>query len=505
MPSLGSLLPPRRRVGPGVVVAVAGTAAVAGALLPFRESLGTTTAGLAFVVPVVVATALGGAPASVVAVLVGFLAYNVLFTVPYYTVAVAHVPDVVGLVVYVLVGGVTALIVSLRQQEAETARQREREALAVFDLSRSLISELTSEAVVDAVVTGIERSFDVHAVAVFVAAQEGEGLRLARAAGLPLPDEVMSGLTSGARGPWSPALRRVRDVEPFPLVAAGRVRGVLVVWGSVPPGGHRVLTAFANQAALALHRAELAGEALRVEALEQADRVRAALIRSVSHDLRTPLASISAAAEDLSDVEVPLAEDDRRVLAATIVEESQRLDRLVANLLDMGRLEAGRLEVRPEAVEVVELVQAAAGGQSAELVVDLPPELPPVEVDPVLMEQVFRNLLDNARRFSPAAGTVAVRGCLRDGSVEVAVADRGPGVAPAERERIFDLFHQAAPDAWTGGVGLGLAICRGYVEAHGARIWVEDTDGGGATFVLRLPAASDLPQDLVPAEVSADS
>lgn len=499
MSGLGLLLPPRRRMIHGILMALLGPAMVAAALLPLRAEIGTATAGLAFVVPVVLATALGGIPASVVAVAAGFLAYNVLFTLPYHTLAVAHAPDVTSLIVYVVVGAVTAVIVSLRQREATAALQREREAVAVFDLSRSLISEPEAEAVFASVVAGVDRLYDVCAVTVLQVAESDDALRVAAHTGQSLPEPVMAALTTSSDAEtWSSALRGYEHLNLFPLPAGGRIRGALVVWGWIPDPGPRVLTAFANQAALALHRAELVRAATRLEVLEESDRVRAALIRSVSHDLRTPLSSIKAAAEDLCEPELALPDADREVLAATIAEEAGRLDHLVANLLDMGRLEAGRLEVHREAVDVLELVQAAAGDALEGLVLDIPFYLPPVDVDPLLMEQVFRNLLENARRFSPTPGSISIRGSVHDGRVAVAVRDRGPGVAHQDKDRIFELFHQTHPRRSPGGIGLGLAISRGYVEAHGGDIRVEDTPGGGATFVVALPPVPRLPDELEP-------
>lgn len=494
MPNLGSLLPPHRRLVPGLVVALLGTATVAGVLLPFRSGLDAGAAGLALVVPVVIATAVGGATASVVAVVAGFLLFNLLFTEPYYTLSVTHVPDVVAIVVYVVVGAVTASIVSLRQDEASLARQREREAVTMFDLSRSLISEADLDDVLDGVVTSILRLFAAESAAVFVSDDEA-GLRLVASAGGPLPDDAVERFRRSGAKAEAPRSLLETQLEVFPLLAGGGLRGLLVVAGEVPDGGRRVLTAFANHAALAVHRSELAQAATRVEVLEATDRVRMSLLRAVSHDLRTPLASITAAAEDLADGSLPLATADRRILLATIGEEAGRLDRLVANLLEMSRLESGHLELRREAVDVTELVESAmTGGWAGEVVVDVPSGLPPAHVDPVLIEQVFRNLLDNARRFSPPGVPIRVRGRATSAGLEIAVSDRGPGVAESDRERIFDWFSRIdAPSTAPGGMGLGLAIARGYLAAHGGDIRLGESDGGGATFVITLPAAGPTP------------
>ncbi len=252
-------------------------------------------------------------------------------------------------------------------------------------------------------------------------------------------------------------------------------------------------------------RAQLVEESNRVQLLEEVDRLRAALIGSVSHDLRTPLASIKASISDLADPGLRLSDDDRATLLRTTEEETDRLTRLVTNLLDMSRIQAGALVPHRSATPLDELIGAVAGRlgpmlATHRLSVEVPDGLPLADVDYLLVEQVLSNLLENAARYTPpgtavTVGAVAVAGGRE---VEVAVVDHGPGVAEAERERIFDQFYRLrAEGRGPVGTGMGLAIVKGIVEAHGGRIWVEATPGGGATFTLRLPVApeSTLPDD----------
>jgi two-component system sensor histidine kinase KdpD len=245
-------------------------------------------------------------------------------------------------------------------------------------------------------------------------------------------------------------------------------------------------------------------EADRASLLEEVDRLRAALIGSVSHDLRTPLASIKASISDLADPALHLSDADRAMLLRTTEEETDRLTRLVTNLLDMSRIQAGALVPHTSATPLDELVGAVVarfepmlGGR---LGVELADGLPLVDVDYLLVEQVLSNLLENAARYTPAGTAVTVRaGAVPGGAeVELAVADHGPGVAEAERERIFDQFYRLRAEGREPvGTGMGLAIVKGIVEAHGGRVWVEATPGGGATFAVRLPVApeSAMPED----------
>jgi K+-sensing histidine kinase KdpD len=251
-------------------------------------------------------------------------------------------------------------------------------------------------------------------------------------------------------------------------------------------------------------RARLVEESNRLQLLEEVDRLRAALIGSVSHDLRTPLASIKASISDLADPGLLLSDDDRATLLRTTEEETDRLTRLVTNLLDMSRIQAGALVPHTSATPLDELIGAVAGRLApmlgeGRLAVEIADGLPLADVDYLLVEQVLSNLLENAARYTPPGTAVTVRATAAGGDeVEVAVVDHGPGVAEEQRERIFDQFYRLrAEGQGPVGTGMGLAIVKGIAEAHGGRIWVEATPGGGATFVLRLPVAPEsmLPDD----------
>jgi two-component system sensor histidine kinase KdpD len=290
----------------------------------------------------------------------------------------------------------------------------------------------------------------------------------------------------------------------LPLSTARGVLGVLGVQGpataerSPVPEQARLLEAFASQGALALERASLAEQARRAEMLQATEKLQTALLNSISHDLRTPLVSITGALSSLQEDGVMLDGQARRALVDNARAEAERLNRLVGNLLEMTRLEAGALKVRRQAVEVADLVGTALqqlGDRLEErpVTVAVPDDLPAVGADFVLMLQVLGNLLDNALKYSPAGSPLelSARGAIDADMVDIEVADRGTGIPPQDLERIFDKFYRVQRPGNATGTGLGLSICKGIVEAHGGRLQVENRPGGGTRVRVSLPAAKD--------------
>ena len=292
------------------------------------------------------------------------------------------------------------------------------------------------------------------------------------------------------------------DILVVPLGRSGRHLGVVVVrpQGDRAPTRAEIATveALADQAALAHERALLAEQGSQARAEAEAERLRSSLLSSLSHDFRTPLATIEGAASGLLEEDGAMPPDGRRELAAGILEESRRMTRLVANLLNMVRVETGALAVQKSwqpLEEVVGVVLLRLEDQLARhpVEVDLPPHLPLVPVDELLLEQVFLNLLENAARYTPPGTRIAVRAWDADGAVCVEVADGGPGIPADAEELVFRKFYRGArPKGNDGGEpvagsGLGLTIAHGIVSAHGGRMWVESRPGGGAAFRFTLP------------------
>jgi two-component system sensor histidine kinase KdpD len=263
---------------------------------------------------------------------------------------------------------------------------------------------------------------------------------------------------------------------------------------------------FVEQAATVIERARLRRESLQIELLKRTDELRAALLSSVSHDLRTPLSSIKASASSLLQEDVHWGEEERRSFALTIERESDRLNRLVENLLDMSRIEGGALHPEKEWYPIDELIHDVLGRmqpwlQKRAVQVELPDDLPPVQLDYMQIDQVLTNLIENAMHYSPEAEPIDISVQVSKEYMTVSVADRGPGIPPADRERVFDKFYRVldkrSDTQRIAGSGLGLAVSRGLVEAHGGHIRVEDREGGGSVFRFTLP--------LTPAPVAKES
>ena len=253
-----------------------------------------------------------------------------------------------------------------------------------------------------------------------------------------------------------------------------------------------VLRAFGDQLSLAMEAKRLRGKAATVESLSEANLLRTAVLQSVSHDLRTPLAAIKASVTGLLEDDVGFSADDRTSLLRTIDESSDRLDRVVGNLLDMSRLQAGatHASVAPTATEEVVAAALDALAVPAERVyVDVSAELPLVLTDAALLERSIANLVSNALAWSPADNEVRIEAATVLDRVDLRIIDRGPGIAPDARERVFQPFHRLGDRSTDAGVGLGLAIAKGFVEVTGGSLRVDDTPGGGCTFTISLPIA----------------
>ncbi|MGZ3625704.1 MAG: sensor histidine kinase, partial [Ktedonobacteraceae bacterium] len=287
---------------------------------------------------------------------------------------------------------------------------------------------------------------------------------------------------------------------PRPLVYTGKSKGSIELPLEVERERLNPHTAFfwtfLDQAASIVERARLHRESLQVEVLRRTDALRAALLSSVSHDLRTPLASIKAAASSLLQEDVQWDEETRRSFTLAIEREADRLNRLVGNLLDMSRIEGGALKPEKEWYPIDELIHDVLDRmrpllQDREVRVFLPADLPPVELDYLQMDQVLTNLIENAIRYTPPRSPVEISVRVADEQMTISIADYGPGIPPNDKERIFDKFYRVLDMQRKGkeGSGLGLAVCRGLVEAHGGRIWAENRNGGGAIFRFTLPIA----------------
>ncbi len=404
-----------------------------------------------------------------------------------------HPQSLVALVVYAVVMLPVAYLVSRLDAARDEARTRADEARRVLDLSDLLVEDRSIDELLKSVVRAVATLFDVPGVALLV--PDGAALRVAASAGGALTSEELRGLEprSGVPVGLGTASASPDELQTVALIAGGEPLGLLALRTMPDSEGERaLLRSFANHAALALERARLRDQALRSELLEEVDRLRHAMVGAVSHDLRTPLATVKVASSTLVDPQMPLSVQDEHELHVLIDVEVDRLIRLVTSLLDMTRIDAGVLELHRTPRLVPELVKEAVDSLRGSLAdrdvaTEFPEPLPEVDVDPLLIGQVLANLLDNANRHAPPESVITVAGEVQGDRVALSVTDEGPGIPPEEREVVFDRFVRFD----TGGrTGLGLAIAKTFVEAHGGRIWVEDNGGEGSRFVFTLPTAT---------------
>lgn len=431
---------------------------------------GASTAGAAVVhvLAVTVAAALGGLQGGLIASVLSFLSLNFFFTAPVHTFSVAKVEDLVALVVFLVVSGIVGTLFSSVVVQRARAEQREREAVFLQRLGARLLGGESVETIL--------QSFARAAV---------ELLPLNRC-------EIITDLLDSPVVADRPG--RAGDQEAIPLTAGDREVGRIVLTSTSPPDRLRdsernVVRAFAAQMGLALEGMRLGGEAAEARMEAETNRLRAALFSSVTHDLRTPLASITASVTSLLDDPDAFSAKDREDLLETIRQEAERLNRLVGNLLDISRIRAGALVPAKSPGAIDELIEGTVArvrplldGREVRLM--LRDDLPVLFMDVVQIDQVLTNVLENAVKFSPPGSPITVSAARWQDSVEVRVSDRGPGIPPDDRDRVFELF--VAGDDQPGS-GLGLAIGRAIIESHGGRIWIEGTPGGGCTVVFQLP------------------
>jgi two-component system, OmpR family, sensor histidine kinase KdpD len=483
------------RTGLGYLIAVLGTGAATLGLLTVRPEVSKTNVVLTFLLVVVAAATTGGLGPGAVAAAAGFLAFDILFLPPYRTLVVNDRQDYLSLGVYLLTAIVVSYLVGALERRSAQAERREQETRTLYELSTSLVAHGSLDDTLASVVRTVRSLFDLAGCSIVL--PDGDGVRVAASDG-----ETPTGLErilaptagSGIGGQLQPG-----HALTVPMRAGAEPVGALVIVAGGPDAPsfgeaeRRLLATFANQAALAVEQGRQEDERARTRTLEEVDRLRTALLNSVSHDLRTPLASIKASASSLLDPEVHWSDSQRREFLVTIDQEADRLTRLVHNLLDMSRIEANALDPRLEETSLAEIagsvVRRARASASQRIDVHVPESVPPVVADPVLLEQVLGNLLDNAVRYADGSAIAVVAREVAD-SVELRVIDHGPGIPEPERERVFDQFYRLKGGGRRPeGTGMGLSICRGIVSALRGNLRVETTPGGGATFILTLPVA----------------
>lgn len=437
-------------------------------LLSFRSDVALENVLLVYLLTAVTIGVVGGAPPAVTAAGAGFLLANWFFTPPFYTWKIADAGHLFSLSAFLLVASAVGVLVGNATKKSADARRARAhaEALAAATTATGLVAGTQTSGLT-------KRIRDVFAMsAAAVLRRSGDGWETLAAVGiveLTSPDEAD---------------------EVIPLTTDT----VLVMSGGELTGDdRRVLRAFASQMAQALEREKLEKEAAEVEAMTETDRLRTALLNAVSHDLRTPLATIKASVTSLLEIGIPWSEDQTHAFHQVILDETEHLNRMVGRLLDASRVRVGAVHVFFVPVGLDEVVASALSGLrvGADIVrVEIPDTLPPVQTDPALLERVVANLIENALSWSPEGEVVRVTAGEVSGRIDLRIVDRGPGIPIEAREAIHLPFQRFGDSTNSGGVGLGMAVAHGFLEAMGNQLVIEDTPGGGSTMVIGFKPSS---------------
>jgi len=499
-----------------------------------QERVGVPNASAVYLLAVVVVAVGFGTIAGTATAVGSFLLYDLLFTQPLHTFAVADPDEWLNLILLLVIGIVVGQLAAAQRNRAEAAEAREREARVLFQVSRALATRSETAVALAEIVDTLQQQTQMSRVRVVLgsdAAAERVSADTDRAGafGRPTSYSILKRTPAEEPARWVrvrdravPSSRPAPDSAGHggsggPVEAAFRVnieaggRTIGAVWTlrprvARPPSTEetRMLAAAADQIGQAVEQDRLRGEATSAELARRSDALKTALLESVSHDLRTPLASIRATAGSLMDPDLRWSEDELRQSAGTIDLEAERLNRLVTNLLDMSRIEAGGLRADAEPYALDDVVRttlrrlAPRSGRRA-IQVDVPPDLPPVKVDPTFIDQVLANVLENAIKYSPDDAVIRVTANAgRDaGFVQLVIEDAGAGVPPEALSHLFDKFYRVSRpgEGARRGTGMGLAVVRGLIEAMGGQVDARPSPLGGLAVVMDLPEAAPRPSE----------
>jgi two-component system sensor histidine kinase KdpD len=505
---------PPLRLEPAAYGYAALAAAIATALNAIVDRyLALPNLSLVFLLAVVfVATRWGLLPSMFTSVL-SFLSYNFFFTPPLYTFTIFDEDNALTILFFLAVAVLVGNLAARLKRQVEAMRTTARRTENLFDFSRKIAAAASLDDVLWAAVHHVAATLDCRSLVLLPKIGE----RLEIAAGYPPEDQLTPNDRGAADWAWGHDQRAGWGTDTLPGAAwlflplktqRGKI-GLLSVSFADPgrylaPEQMHLLEALADQVAIAIERTNLAQDLEEVRLTTETERLRSALLSSVSHDLRTPLVSIIGSATNLAGTDKALSEKDRAQLSETILEESERLNRYVQNLLDMTRLSYGALQPTREWTDIREVAgravkRVARLTRGHRIALSFPDDLPAVHADPVLIEQVLVNLLDNAIKYSPPETAVTVEAARGADALVVRVIDEGPGIPPESREAVFDMFYRVrVGDRQAAGTGLGLSICRGIVKAHGGDIRALEGPGRRGTaieFTLPLSPMPSVPDE----------
>jgi two-component system sensor histidine kinase KdpD len=502
-------------VAAGVLAALAAASALAGLL---EIGLGLENASAVYLLAVAIVAIRWGTVAAIGAAIGAFLMYNVLFVEPRITFEVARPDELVTLLLLLFVGLVIGRLTGRLRDREQLAQRREREARALFGISRELATSHRLAASLPAVVEGLASETEMSRVWIGLGPTPAQERVMADTSpSEPIPAVATHAVLKRDRAEATAAWTRIHPVASAERTGAGRARGLAVFRVELRAGDAvigslwceresrqgepfleetRLLAAAADQVAQAVSHERLAAAAAELEIERRSDALRSALLDSVSHDLRTPLASMRAAAGNLADPEIDLSPEERRATARAIDAEAERLNQLVGSVLDMSRIRAGSLVPELDLIPLAEIVEPvverlAESLSSHPVTVDVSPELPSLRVDATFLSQALTNVLENAARYAPTGAPIAIHAAtLSPAVVELVVEDGGAGVHPDSLPRLFERFSRIGDRRSESrrGFGLGLAVARGLVEATGGSVRAERSRLGGLAIRFELPA-----------------
>ncbi len=521
-----------RNVVLGLAAALGGVVLVSLLIDALESQLHTKNASMLYLIVVLaVASRFGHWPA-IAASVAAFVTFNWFFVEPRHTFFVSDPEEWVTLLVFLLTAIITGGLAAGQRRRAEESQEREREAHVLYDTARSMGGSQFERGLHEAA-EQLRAELGLQAIAIDVSDVSSGVLRATAgdASALPPPESLGNAavrvLGERPRSTEAAGRSRARWVRAVPPVGKGpptvrpqvqlhivpisygdrRVGSLLLLpdeaRGRFSDVENHLLSTVAAQLGQGIERARLRHDANEAEVLRRTDVLKTALLNAISHDLRTPLASIIASAGSLRQRDVTWSEEQIQQFAEDIEGEARRLNRIVGNLLDLSRIEAGSL--RPDRQwhdlgalidDVVGRLRSVVGDHP--VVTDVPEDLPPVLIDYVLTDEVVSNLLENAAKYTPDGTEIRISAALNGGAVEVRVADRGPGFTSEELPRVFEPFYRGDARAGRTGTGLGLAVAKGLVEAHGGRIWAENRPDGGGVVGFSLPLATLAPPLEVP-------
>lgn len=465
---------------------------------------------LLYLLPVLVSAVRWGRGPSFLSSFLGVLAFNFFFVPPIYTFEVGNMQHLFVLVVFFLVALVTGTTATKLRNELEKATERERRTLTLYALSREIAAEADLKQVLKAFVDKVAETINGEAIVII---QDPNADVLYKIAATPDNGAINEKEYAVARLVLEQGQSEGKDLEIFegahslfffPIKAEDKTLAVLgirpnIEHATLSPGKRQLLETFTNLAAVAMVRLQLAKKAEQVKWLAESERLHRTLLNSISHDFRTPLASITGAVTSLLAEGSVYTQETKDIFLHTIREEALRMNRFIENLLHMVRLESGTLKLNMRRCDIEDIIGVVLREtkdtlQGHPLRIDIPPDLPSVMADFILIEQVMINLLENAAKYSFPGSAISISAHYRDIGLLLTIADPGPSIPKTEQEHVFDKFYRIQSSKHASGTGLGLSICKGIIEAHSGKIWVDSTPEYGNRFTFSLPVSEELPE-----------